>query len=70
MDSILLQAGAKKHQAIQANCLKCSWKDLGGCEKCTETVARAEIIQKDSKTILDFTPALPTSSGEEPPPVP
>ena len=68
VDSILLQAGAKKHEGIKAHCLKATWKDLGG--ECTETVARAEIIQKDSKTLLDFTPALPTSSGEEPPPVP
>ena len=70
VDSILLQAGAKNHKEVVNKIPHLTWKDLGGCEQCTETVARAEIIQKDSKTLLDFTPALPTSSGEEPRPVP
>ena len=69
VDSILLQAGKMKHKAIRDVITKCSWKTLANSD-CEDAIARAEIIDTNSKTILDFVPALPNSSGEEPQAIP
>ena len=72
VDSMLLQAGTKKHRDIQQKVLKVTWKSLAESQQCAfqlawpsseceEPVFRAEAIEHDSKTILDFDPPLPVT---------
>ena len=69
VDSILLQGGVRKHKEVCQKITNLTWKALAGSD-CEDAIARAEIIDTNSKTILDFTPALPNSSGEEPQAIP
>ena len=68
VDSILLQAGTKKNRDLQVKNLKITWQDLGF--RSDEVVCRAETVDKDCRSLLDFTPPLPTSCGEQPELVP
>ena len=63
VDTILLQAGVKKHRDSHEHIMTVTWQDLADREQCvfktpwptsecTEVVARAEYIEKDSLTIF------------------
>ena len=67
VDSIL-QAGTKKHREIATKVSNLTRKDLGF--QGDDVVCRAETVDKESRTLLDFTPPLPTTCGEKPELVP
>ena len=77
VDSMLLQAGTRKHRDVRDKIANLTWKDQAESQQCAfqlpwpsseceEPVFRAEELQHDDKTILDFEPPLPVTEGVEP----